>query len=106
MKFIFEIKDIHGTKQTISIWKPWEPNSCPVEVGKSYEFSNVKTDNFMKKPYWLVGDISGIKAASFEHEEALKNIGLHDGNFNGIVLAINNSDSSKAVANATAALKT
>ena len=44
----------------------------------------------MKKPYWLVGDISGIKAASFEHEEALKNIGLHDGNFNGIVLAINN----------------
>ena len=36
----FEIKDIHGTKQTISIWKPWKPNTCPVETGKSYVFSN------------------------------------------------------------------
>ena len=90
-KFVFQIKDIHGTRQTIAIWKPWNLNNiCPVEINKVYEFSNVKTDNYLDKPYWLIGDINCIKAASKDHEETLKNVGVHDGKFNGTVVAINN----------------
>ena len=57
-KHTFQIKDIDDAKQSMGIWKP--NNLSPVEIGKSYVFSHVKTDNYQKsKPYMLIGDENG-----------------------------------------------
>ena len=90
LRYSCAIRDRDGSRQTIHFWRS-SSSSCPVELDKVYIFKNLKTQNFLEKPFKLVCDRDNyIEVPDTEFEKALKEVKYHDGLFKGKVLAVNN----------------
>ena len=79
-KHKFVIKDTNGDKQTIDAWrKPDE--KCPVELGKVYLFSQLRTGSFPNsKPHFLVLDRNqSIVLAPSDQQKSMESVEFADG---------------------------
>ena len=85
-KHACQIKDVDGSRQTL---KMWYGVKTPFENEKTFVFSNLRADRYNGKTTLICESATCIQPAAKEHEEALKGIAYHDGNFKGKVLAIN-----------------